>query len=121
MVWYDNDYLYIKAEEIKEILKLQNCDVTFNNCIKAILAEKDLIKKIIKKDGKPEYSVHIQKNLYPVHKSDSDDKKNITKKRYVAFNRMNCKQYNLFEKIEEIILKRCQIDVKVEKNKEPED
>lgn len=114
-MWYDEDYLYIKSRNIKEILDMKQIGLVFNINIKIALSEKELIKTYTKKDNKPEYSVHIQKNLHP----DSKDKK--TKYRYVAFNRRTCRQHKLFKNIEEIILNRCQKDVKSQKTNDIEE
>ena len=106
-MWYDEEYLYIKAENIKEFLDIQQTNIAFSKNIKVTLSEKELIKTYIKNDNKPEYSVHIQKPLYDKYKSKS---------RYVAFNRERCRHHNLFENIEKIIFDRCQIAVKTQKN-----
>lgn len=109
-VWGDNDYIYIRPDDIKEMLKLQQCSESLSMKVKVILSEKEIIKKYIKNDGKPEYSVHLPK----VPECD----KKVASLRYIAFNRVKCRQYGLFDNIDEIISNRCQIDVKTEENEE---
>lgn len=134
-MWYDEEYLYIRTENIREFLQLGSIKTAFSLKIKVALAEKGLIKKYIKSDGKPEYSVHIQKNLRePITddtnkgkaeangQNETDQKKkdksanntaNKTPKRYIAFDRKKCQQYHLFDHVEKaILLKQNRIVVK---------
>ncbi len=111
-VWFDDEYIFMIQKRANELLKLTGGNKSFNTQVKCALAEHDIIKKYIKSDGKPEYTVHLQKPLYGNKKS---------RLRYLSFNRKICKQYDLFTNIEKIIENiedRCQIDVKPEKNKE---
>ena len=106
-------------------MKLTNSNLKYNINVKKLLAGKEVIKTYIKNDGKPEYSVHLQKILSSEKKSDDNAKEKGTSKRkkqshsrYIAFDREKCREYNLFPNIEKTIAGRCQIDVKTEKNKE---
>lgn len=121
-IWYDDECLYIRAENIKEFLKMQKINITFNKKIKVALADGNLIKTYTK-GSRREYSVHIQKSLYDESKIENEDKsesedkgidKGKTKKktstkssvRYIAFDRAICKQHNLFENVEKAIRER---------------
>ncbi len=108
-IWYDNENFYITLKHINEFLKLTGWKMVFNLKVKGALAEKEIIKIYTKKDGKPEYSTHLQKPLYG---------KTKTQDRFITFNRKRCKEYQIFQNIEAIMINRCQIDVKPEKNKE---
>ena len=110
-IWCDDENIYIRRQNLTEFLKLTGGKLHYNKNINIALADKELIKTITKKDGKPEYSVHIQKNLY-------EEEKNKTQYRFMAFNREKCRQYNLFENIEKVILNRCQKDVKTKEKEE---
>lgn len=92
---YDDEYFYIRINKIKEIVKLANGKDHFSMRTRAALSEREIIDSYQKRDGKPEYTVHIKKPL-------SGDQK--TKKRFVAFNRAKCKKYNLFEELEKYCL-----------------
>ena len=124
-VWFNEEYIYMRQIRISEFLKLTNSNLKYNINVKKSLAGKEVIKTYIKKEGKPEYSVHLQKILSSDKKSDDTAKVKGTSKRkkqshsrYIAFDREKCRQYNLFPNIEKTIVNRCQIDVKTEKNKE---
>ncbi len=101
-VWFDDEYIFIAQKRANELLKLTDGNKNFNTQVKYALAKHDIIKKYIKADGKPEYTVHLQKPLY-------DNKK--SKLRYLAFNREICKKYDLFPNIEKI-MEHIKIDVK---------
>ncbi len=90
-IWYDDEYIFMTAQIIKEILKLMDADILFNKALKELLAEKDIIK-VYKENSRIEYSTHYQKPLY--------DNKRI-KDRFIMFNREKCKEYNLFPYIED--------------------
>ena len=90
-IWYDDEYIFMTAQIIKEILKLMDADILFNKALKERLAEKDIIK-VYKENSRIEYSTHYQKPLY--------DNKRI-KDRFIMFNREKCKEYNLFPYIED--------------------
>lgn len=116
-MWYDDEYLYIKADNIKEMLRWNRRKYTFGIKIKVILAENKLIKTYTKKDGKPEYSIHIQKNLFAEPENSKGDEIKINKKtqaRYIAFDRKMCCYYRLFENIEAAIIEK---DKEIEKKK----
>lgn len=99
-LWWDDDCIYIRPDDIKDILKTQQHKGNLDKKIKIIFAERNIIKKYTKGDGKPEYSVHLPK-------SSGVDKKTAAL-RYIAFNREQCKLYNLFPNIEETLFNRCQ-------------
>ena len=90
-LWYDNDYFYLTADNIKDILAPQGGKLRLTISEKKVLHQKRLIKVHTKGDGSLEYTVHCQKTLSCKEK---------TKKRFVAFNREKCKEYNLFENLE---------------------
>lgn len=116
-MWYDDECLYIKADNIKEMLSWRRKKETFGIKIKVILAENKLIKTYTKKDGKPEYSIHIQRNLFAEPENSKGDEIKINKKtqaRYIAFDRKRCRSYGLFENIETAIIEK---DKEIEKKK----
>lgn len=133
-VWCDDETIYIRRKNLIEFLILTGSKMRYNKNINIALADKNLIETITKNDGKPEYSVHIQKRLYEEdeikekknsgdqNKSEEEKKKERTKNktpyRFMAFNRERCRQHNLFENIEKIITNRCQIDVKTTEKEE---
>lgn len=90
-LWYDNDYFYLTADNIKDILASQGSKLRLTISEKKVLHQKGLIKVHTKGDGSLEYTVHCQKPL-------CCDK--TTKKRFVAFNREECRKCNLFENLE---------------------
>ncbi len=90
-LWYDNDYFYLTADNIKDILAPQGNKLRLTISEKKVLHQKGLIKVHTKADDSLEYTVHCQKPLY------GDE---TTKKRFVAFKREECRKYNLFEKLE---------------------
>ncbi len=90
-LWYDNDYFYLTADNIKDILAPQGGKLRLTISEKKALHQKRLIKVHTKGDGSLEYTVHCQKPL-------CCDK--TTKKRFVAFNREECRKCNLFENLE---------------------
>lgn len=124
-VWYDDETIYITLPRAIEFLKLTESKLKFGVADRKALADEGFIKTYIKKDGKPEYTIHLQKALEAKSKRKDDDKDSEkstkTRNRYIAFKRDVCRNYNLFQNIEEIILGRCQIDVKQEKNKDNEE
>lgn len=93
-LWYSDDTLYITADAISEILKINMSSLKLSPKVKVALADKDLIRTYTKNDGKREYSIHMQK---------SSQVKSISKCRYIAFNRVTCKEYELFTSIENAI------------------
>ena len=95
-LWYSDDTFYITADAISEILKINQSSLKLSPKVKVALADKDLIRTYTKNDGKREYSIHMQK---------SPQAKSISKCRYIAFNRGACKEYNLFNSIEDAIVK----------------
>ena len=94
-LWYDEEYMYIRAIRIQELLEINKSKERFSMNIKRTLAEKQLIKTYIKSDGKVEYTVHMQKPLYADKKSTH---------RFIAFNREECRKHNLFENLEKIFV-----------------
>lgn len=96
---YDENNLYIRADIINEILRIAEFPGNFSVDIKKTLAEEHLIASYFKNDGKREYSVHLPK---------PKDGSNKTQARYISFNRENCREKNLFPKIEEYISEKTQ-------------
>lgn len=90
-IWYDDDNLYITADNLKD--RLLGSDYKFSLNIKRSLAKRNLIVTCMAKNN-VEYSVHIKKPLFENVKS---------KKRYIAFNRNECRNHNLFPRIENLI------------------
>ncbi len=95
-VWYDDDNLYITADNLKE--RLLGSEYKFSLNVKRTLVKHNLIVTCQAKNN-IEYSVHIKKPLFGNIKS---------KKRYIAFNRNECRNHNLFPNIETIILMKDQ-------------
>lgn len=91
-VWYDDDNLYITADNLKD--RLLGSDYKFSLNVKRTLVQHNLIVTCQAKNN-IEYSVHIKKPLFGNIKS---------KKRYIAFNRNECRNHTLFPNIETIIL-----------------
>lgn len=100
-LWYDNDYFYLTADNIKDILASQGNKLRLTISEKKVLHQKGLIKVHTKADDSLEYTVHCQKPLYG---------NETTKKRFVAFKREECRKYNLFEKLEKV----CTVPEEVE-------
>ena len=95
-IWYNEEKICFTLTHIREILKLTNCTSSYSESIKKALAEKNIIKTYTK-DGKiVEYTVRLQEKLTETE---------TTSKRYVAFNRNVCREYNLFPTLEEICKK----------------
>ena len=90
-LWYDKEFFYVTADNIENILKIGNNKLKPNIKVKKALHQKELIKVHKKSDDSLEYTVHYQRPLYCNYK---------TQKRFVAFNREKCKEYNLFENLE---------------------
>lgn len=90
-LWYDAEAYYLTAESIKNILDIRGSKLKLSTVEKKALHQKELIKVHKKADDSLEYTVHYQRPLYCDYK---------TKKRFVAFNREKCKEYNLFENLE---------------------
>ena len=93
-LWYDDKTFYITQKNISDLLLIDKNKNKFSLTVKRALAKKNIIETYIKSDGKPEYSVHIQKPLF-------DNKK--AKNRFIAFNRAECKKNNIFKTIEEYV------------------
>lgn len=93
-LWYDEECFYISASEIADILKIQGSRHKISKKTKIALAEMGLIKTYQKADGAVfEYSVHIQKPLFGQAK---------TQRRYIAFQRENCRKLKLFTNLESL-------------------
>ena len=93
-LWYDDKTFYITQKNISDLLLIDKNKNKFSLTVNRALAKKNIIETYIKSDGKPEYSVHIQKPLF-------DNKK--AKNRFIAFNRAECKKNNIFKTIEEYV------------------
>lgn len=94
-LWYNDEYFYITANNISEILKLKDCTFNFAKRHKLALSDNELIHVYNKPGGGVEYSVHILTPLYNEHKSKS---------RFIAFKRKNLEKYDLFKNIKKFIL-----------------
>lgn len=104
---YNEESLFISADTISEILKIENCREKFSLSVKRAMAHFQFIKTYIKSDGKIEYSVHLPK---------LNGEKKASQKRFIAFDRKTCREVGMFPNVEKYLYEKdkisCQIDVK---------
>lgn len=104
-VWFDEDCLYVRKKHADDWIKSQHSTAKFSAQVKRSLASKKLIQVYKISESRAEYTIHIKKPLY----------KNLkTPDRFIAFDRKECRRYNLFPTIESRIL------LKTAKNKPKE-
>ena len=104
---YNEEFLFISADTISEILKIENCREKFSLSVKRAMAHFQFIKTYTKSDSKIEYSVHLPK---------LNGEEKASQKRFIAFDRKTCRKVGMFPNVEKYLYQKdkisCQIDVK---------
>lgn len=94
---YNEEFLFISADTISEILIIENCKEKFSLSVKRAMAHFQFIKTYIKSDGKIEYSVHLPK---------LNGEEKASQKRFIAFDRKTCRKVGMFPNIEKYLYQK---------------